>query len=313
MHASRSSVRVTAACSVHSTTSWWLVAAGVGRNATPRSGDRCAVSTSPDRSASVSAVGEVVGEPGQHGRRLGDGRARLEQVAQDERHPESVAEHRPAAERERHGQAVLVDPVEQAPQAVARPHDPLPGPRRVPDDALEARRRVVVVADEERPAGAAVDALRAAAQIRRRVHHREHPGGDIAAAGELDQPLPCRHQLGHVLAQHPRGVREVRAGGVAVAEEPLAVRRPQLLEDAAPRLARPILLQGAKCELDRLHSYNILNENGSGGGTGAAGAAGSPVNWALTPVIQACARSVRLWSSSISRPRVTRIPRSAPG
>ena len=138
MHASRSSVRVTAACSVHSTTSWWFVAAGCGRNATPRSGARCAVSTSPDEVGQRQRVGQVVREPGEHRRRLGHGRARLEQVAQDERHAEAVAEHRPAAERERDRQAVLVDAVEQAPQAVARAHHALPVPRRVPDERPRA-------------------------------------------------------------------------------------------------------------------------------------------------------------------------------
>ena len=223
-------------------------------------------------------VGQVVRKPREHRRRLGHVRARLEQVAQDERHPEPVAEHRPAAERERDRQAVLVDAVEQAPQAVARAHHALPIPCRVPDEPLQARGRVVVVSDEDRAAGAAEDALRAAAQVRRRVHHREHPRGHVAAAGQLDQPLPRRHELGHVLAQHPRRVGEARAGRLAVAQEPVPIRGPQLLEDAAPRLPRSILLHRAKCELDRLHSYNILNEKGSGGGTGDAGAAGSPVN-----------------------------------
>ena len=82
--------------------------------------------------------------------RLRDVGADLEQVAHDERDAEAVADVAATAERERDGEARVVDPVEQAPQAVAHPEHAAAAPLGQVDDALEARDRVVVVAHEHR-------------------------------------------------------------------------------------------------------------------------------------------------------------------
>jgi hypothetical protein len=189
--------------------------------------------------------------------RLGDGVAGLQHVTDDERDREAVADVAAAAERERDRQPGVVDAVEQPPQAVAHPDHAAVAPLGQVDDPLEPVDRVVVVAHQHRPALARPRALRAADHESRRAVQRQQPRGQGVAAGEVDQPLVHRHQLGHVVGQRALAGREVRALGAAVLQVPRAVRRPHRLEPRAPLLARLRLLQRLELELlgagDRRH------------------------------------------------------------
>ena len=176
--------------------------------------------------------------------------ADLEQVAHDDRDAEAVADVAAAAERERDGEARVVDPVEQAPQAVAHPEHPAAAPLGQVDDALEARDRVVVVAHEHRRV-ARPRALRAADDEARRPVEREQPRGQLVAAGELDEPLVGRDELGHVAGERaPAGV-EVGPVGAAVLEVPRPVGRPHRVEARLPLRPGRELLDRLELELLR--------------------------------------------------------------
>ena len=88
------------------------------------------------------------------------------------------------------------------------------------------------------------------------------------SARELDHPLVGGHQLGHVRAEHPHARRVGRSGFLALAQEPLAVVRPALLEDRRPLRTELQLLDRPERERHHLHQ-SILKPNGSGliGGT----------------------------------------------
>ena len=83
----------------------------------------------------------------QRGDRLFDRVAGFEQIADDDRDAEAASAGLPATERERDGEARVVDAVEQAPQAVAHP-EYRPREPAVEDGRFDAVRVVVVVADE---------------------------------------------------------------------------------------------------------------------------------------------------------------------
>ena len=138
-----------------------------------------------------------------------------------------------ATERERHRQPVLVQPVEQAPQAVARADDPAACPGGRPDDPVEPGRDVVVVSDEDRRS-APPDTLRAGAKVRRRVDHRQRPGRNVAPAGQLDEALVGRDELGHVVPQQPARFEVAGAGRLTVLQVPVAMGRPALGEGGRP-------------------------------------------------------------------------------
>ena len=136
--------------------------------------------------------------------------AGLEHVADDQRDREPVADVRAPAEGERDRQPAVVHPVEQPPQAVAHPdHAPL-APLRQAHDALEPVGRVVVVAHEQRLA-ARPRALRAADDEPGRAPERQQPGGEVAAPGEVDEPIVGRHQLRHVVGERAAAGRVPRA------------------------------------------------------------------------------------------------------
>ncbi len=209
----RSTLRVAAACSGQSTCSWWLVARGsvVARRPVRADVDGRGVAGVGER----EVVRGVHREPLECGYRLLDGVAGLEQVADDDRDAETGAAGLRSAERERDGEAGVVDAVEHAPQAVAHPEH-RPREPAVPDRRLDAVRVVVVVADER----AVDDGLAAAGEQGRRVVQAQDAGGEVSPAGQLGDVLPRRDELRHVRAERRACRRVARAGGVAVAEVP---------------------------------------------------------------------------------------------
>jgi hypothetical protein len=186
-------------------------------------------------------------DPREHPAGLRDGLTDLEHVAHHQGDAEAVADRRTPAEGERGRQPGVVDPVEQPPQAVAHPDHPAPLPLGAEDHTLEPGRRVVVVAHEQR-AAARPHRLRAAGEVRGGIPHREHAGRQVAAAGQLDQPVVRAEQLRHVLAElaPAHGVAgEVRLAGM---QKPFAIRRPALLEQALPAEAGKRLVDGLEGE-----------------------------------------------------------------
>ena len=182
-------------------------------------------------------LGGVHGDRGERLARLVDVAADLEQVAHDDRDAEAVADVAAPAEGERDGEAGVVDPVEQAPQAVAHPEHPAAGPLGQVHEPLEARDRVVVVAHEHGLV-AGPGALRAADDEARRPVEREQPRGHLVAAGEPDEPLVGRHELRHVAGERAPAGLEVGPVGAAVLEVPGPVGRPHRVEARLP-LRRP--------------------------------------------------------------------------
>ena len=182
-------------------------------------------------------------------------------------------------------------------------------PSRVENRALESFRCVVVVSGKDRRCSSP-DGLRAPREIRGRRPHGEKARLEVAATCERTHMLVGRKQLRHVLPERPHRLGVRRAGGDAVLEEPRLVARPVTLEEVGPAFSGLELLD----RLEPQH-YSILNENGSGSRTGTAStpSLGTVENCRLIPSIQAQARSVSSWSSVCRRPRVTRIPMSAPG
>ncbi len=132
-------------------------------------------------------VGHVHGQPGQRETRLRGGVAHLEDIAEDERDPETGPRRGPPAERQGHGQARVVHPVGQPPQAVARPDHLPPGERAAGHHALEQLGRIVIVADQ-RPVRAQMDRLRTAGDVRPVSGPRR---------GEQALPARARLRLGH--------------------------------------------------------------------------------------------------------------------
>ena len=137
---------------------------------------------SPGASQTVAWLGvpvderDVVGglhrDPLQRRDAFGDGRACLQQVADDDRDAEAATCAPAPAERERHRQPAIVDAVEQAPQLVGHADHPRVGEPRLPT------RRRRTGSGRSRSCGPAPPplerGLRAAAQQRRRVVQREH-------------------------------------------------------------------------------------------------------------------------------------------
>ena len=257
-----------------------------------------------------------------------DRRARLQHVPGHDRDPETIAQDLPATEGQGDGQPGVVHPIQEAPQAIAHADHAAVQQVRRPDDALEPRWRVVVVAGEQGPPVACPRALRARGEVGRGPVERQHPRREITAAGQLDHPLVRRHELRHVRAEHPGARRVRRARLLALAEEPLPVVRPSLLEDGTPAFAELELLDRAEREREHPHGGQMLaggrrrvehpqrslNPNGSGSCVGgSSGSSGTLAYCALTPEIQPLARSSSSCSSFMNRPRVTRMPRSAPG
>src|SRR5262249_47946561 len=115
------------------------------------------------------------------------------------------------------------------------------------------------------------------------------------------------------------------AGGVALLEIPALVDRPRGVEQRPP--AGPGLGLGERMEREgdghghgtvlpeSAETYSILKPNGSGVGvsTACSSSTGTPRNCRLMPSTHVRARAPSSCSSSMNRPRVTRMPRSAPG
>src|SRR6185436_5671067 len=93
---------------------------------------------------------------------------------------------------------------------------------------------------------------RAAGEIRRGSIQAEHARHVIAAACELDEPVPYRNELGHVTLEHLRRRRVGGALRLAFAQEPRVVRGPRFLEQRPPRLPRLGLAEAAEAKLHRL-------------------------------------------------------------
>ena len=111
---------------------------------------------------------------------------------------------------ERDGEAGVVHAVEQAPQAVAHADHAVPAPcRRLARRPRSAPARSRSCAPA--PGRPAMRRLRAARQVRRRVVQRQHPRGHVAAAGQVDQPLVDADQLRHVARSIRRAVHVARA------------------------------------------------------------------------------------------------------
>ena len=181
-------------------------------------------------------VGHVDGDTAQYPHGLLGGLARLQHVADHQRDAEALADLRPAAEGERDGQASVVDPVEQPPQAVEHAKHPPAGVRRPGHHRVEEPEIPVVVADQGGTAGQH-RRLRAAGQERRRVPQCQRGGGlgDVAEQG--GQPLPCRNEFRQVLLKPHPGLL-CRRPGVRAVEPPPPERRPgrrQVLTDLFTR------------------------------------------------------------------------------
>ena len=189
-------------------------------------------------------------DPVERRARLRDRVAGLEHVADHQRDREAVADVAAAAERQRDREAGVVDPVEQAPEAVAHADHAPPAPARQVDDPLQPLRGIVVVAHQRRAAGARPSALRAADDEARRAVEREQPGSQLVAPGKLDEPLVDRHELRHVALERAPAGRQAGPLGAVALEVPGAVRRPHRLEAAAPLLTRQELLD--RLEVDPL-------------------------------------------------------------
>ena len=130
------------------------------------------------------------------------------------------------------------------------------------DEAVELVRGVVVVADQGRGA-VGPQRLGAAGQERRRVVERQEARLEVAAADQLDQPLPGRQQLGQMLAQHQPALDEGGPRRLALAQVPGPVGGP-----GAPELllqGRPGQVLGDRPERDRGHSA-ASTSTGSGVG-----------------------------------------------
>ena len=162
---------------------------------------------------------------------LRDGRARLEQVADDDRDAEAAARAAAPAERERHREPAVVDAVEQAPQLVGHADHPRVGEPRLQHDGVEQVRVVVVVADQRRLPRER--GLRAAAQQRRRVVQREHPRAELVGADGGHQRRPRS-------ARAPAcGARAPRAPPRATGEPPLRPSGTSADTRATARAKRP--------------------------------------------------------------------------
>ena len=198
-------------------------------------------------------VAERIRESRQRHPGLLDRRAGLQDVPRHDRDPEAVAQDLPAAERQRDGEPRVVHPIQEAPEAVAHADHAAIQQTRRPHQAFEPRRRVVVVASEQRTPLARPGALRTGREERRRLVEREHARRQVAAPRQLDHPFVRRDQLRHVRAEHPRARRVRRASLLALAEEPLPVVRPPLLEDGAPAISELELLDGAEREREHAH------------------------------------------------------------
>ncbi len=202
--------------------------------------------------------GEVVchvhRQPLQRAAGVGGGLAHLEEIAQDEGDAEAIAHHAAPAERQRDRKARIVHAVHQTPQAVAHPDHPPAGERACVHDAFQQQRGIVVVADQRRRA-TREDRLGAAGQVRRRVVERQHASRELVTAGEIHQPLPGGHELGHVRAQHPPARRVARTRRPAIAEIPAPVARPGEREERLP--ARPGLRLGDHVEGERERGLSV--------------------------------------------------------
>ena len=194
-------------------------------------------------------VREVVRQPAQRRPRLLRRLARLEQVADDERHAEAAAHDLAPAERERDGETGVVEPVEQPPGAVAGA-DHGPHPARCGGSSPRAAR--------------ARSRSSARGSGRRRCHTAcEQParydgGAHIPRKRASRSPPPASAQtllvrgdeLRHVLLQRPQRGRVGRARRLALVQEPRPVAGPVALEERRP--ARPRLEL-----LDRLERQHV--------------------------------------------------------
>ena len=179
--------------------------------------------------------------PRQGGRRLLHRGSDLEQVAHDERDRETRRGSLPAAEGERHDEAVLVHAVQQPPQAVARTDHASSREGAAGGDPLEEIRVVVVVA-HQRSLLAGQHGLGAAWQECRRVPHGQHPRCHLVAPRQRDEPLPRRYQLGHEPSELRSGCGEVGALKLALLEVPAPVARPGRVVQRLPASPRDVLV-----------------------------------------------------------------------
>ena len=180
---SRSSVRVQRAYSGQSTTPWWLVAV---RSVVTRTGSPGASQTVAWSRVTIDEGHVVCGlhrDPLQRRDTLRDRRARLEQVADDDRDAEAAPGAAPTAEGERHREPAVVDAVEQPPQLVGHADHPRAGESGLQHDGVEQVGVVVVVAHQRRLPGQR--GLRAPAQQRRRVNAAAGPDRACKGVGNI--------------------------------------------------------------------------------------------------------------------------------
>ena len=174
----------------------------------------------------------------QHLQRLRGSLAGLQDIAQHDDDAEPLAAAQPAAESERDAEAVIVDPVQHAPQTIAHRHGANTAKLRVQQGRVAQFRRIIVVANQRRPL-ARPYRLGAAADEGGRIPQAQEPRDQIAAARILadapdqllGQPLPRRHQLRHVCLQLPRAFGIGRPRAIALAQIPTQIIGPARLED----------------------------------------------------------------------------------
>ena len=246
-------------------------------------------------------------DAGQGATRLFDRGAGLKDVAQDQRHTEPVAHDPPPAKGQRHRKPGIVDPVHQPPETVRCPHDGAPLPACMQHDAFEGPRIVVVIAHQDGFL-AGPDRLAASRQIGRRAVEAEEAGRQIAAARQRTKLFVKRQDFGHVGFKRPQTFAVGRARILPFPQPPCTVGGPMPVEKRGPFRAGPVFAYGPPPEVH----YMILNAGSESAGPAAVIGKGSAEKADLIPWIHFSARSFSRNPLVIDRPRVTRMPRSAP-
>src|SRR5690348_10980476 len=220
----------------------------------PAGGAGRAVRGQVHRGPAAAAVehGDVVRhvhrDPAQRLHRFVRGRAGLEHVPDHQRDPEALAGLRPSAEGQRDGQPGVVDPVQQAPQAVEHAEYPAAAPGRPGHHGVEQPVVPVVVPDQGGAAGQD-GCLGAAGQERRRVPQRQRGLGTGILAEHGAEPLPGGHELGHVLLEPGPGLGRGRPVAWS-AVPPAPEERPGRVEVPLDVLAWFVLREGAQGQRD---------------------------------------------------------------
>ena len=184
--------------------------------------------------------GDAAQDPHGFGGVAGD----LKDIAENQRDAEAVACLFAASEGERDGEAVFIDTVDQAPEAIAHADDPGSEPLGVEDDAFGEVGAVVVVSDQEwfvlNP-----DGLGTAEDIGGRAKEGEHLSGLGIAAGDPGEIFPEGEEFRHVLLEGFPGLGEAGTA-VRTGQVPGTIGGPEFAEELAPAGVRRIDPEGAE-------------------------------------------------------------------